>query len=135
MRKNKAFTLIELLVVIAIIGILAVLIFLALERARESARDSQRKAFCRDVATAEAIYYDTHKSYTANLAGANSLVRDGLIDRDKVPNVCPTGGDFGDQCGVTQWDNVLTGGGKNFDITAELERGGSFSCDENGCED
>jgi len=63
MKRSKGFTLIELLVVIAIIGILAVLIFLALQRAQASARDAQRKAFSRDVATAEAMYYDANKIY------------------------------------------------------------------------
>lgn len=130
----RGFTLIELLVVIAIIGILAVLIFLALERSREAARDSQRKAFSRDIATAEAIYYDTHKSYTGNLTGSNSLVNDTLIDVDKVPKVCPQEGLFGDECDESDWNTALTGGGRSFEVSALMERGGgTFYCDQNGC--
>jgi len=143
-KRSYGFTLIELLVVIAIIGILAILIFLALQRAQESARDSQRKAFARDVATAEAIYYDAEKNY-GPLTGANSLKSKNLIGT--FPSVCPNGADENCNTSNTEsaWNARLKsscGGlsaptGRNFCLWVTLERDNSkgFECTENGCKD
>ncbi|MCX6811816.1 MAG: type II secretion system protein [Candidatus Berkelbacteria bacterium] len=131
MKKEKGFTLIELLVVIAIIGILAVLIFVAMGRAQAGARNTQRKAFCHDYATAEAMYYDATKHY-----GGYTTLRSGYLGQD--PTVCATavascnivaswtsGGHTTPAAGSTT--------GTSFSCTADLENGGTFVCDVNGC--
>lgn len=77
-QNQKGFTLIELLVVIAIIGLLASVVLLALNSARQKSRDAKRLADVRQVASALELYYDTNNGYptTANFTttgGASSL--------------------------------------------------------------
>lgn len=61
--KSKGFTLIELLVVIAIIGILATIVLVSLNSARQKARDTRRIGDLRQVALALEMYYDDNASY------------------------------------------------------------------------
>jgi prepilin-type N-terminal cleavage/methylation domain-containing protein len=56
MKRQKGFTLIELLVVIAIIAILATLVLIALDGARESARDADRKGAISQIRSAAELY-------------------------------------------------------------------------------
>jgi type II secretion system protein G len=61
--KNKGFTLIELLVVIAIIGLLSTLSVVALNNAREKARNARRVADVKQIQTALELYYNDNNSY------------------------------------------------------------------------
>lgn len=134
MKKEKGFTLIELLVVIAIIGILAILIFVAMGRAQAGARNSQRKAFCHDYATAEAMYYDATKHY-----GGMTTLRTGNSYLGSDPTVCATAvascanpaGSWTSGGHTTPAAGSTTG--TSFSCTADLENGGTFVCDQNGC--
>ena len=62
-KKSKGFTLIELLVVIAIIGILATIVLVSLNTARQKARDTKRLGDLRQVALALEMYYDDNTKY------------------------------------------------------------------------
>lgn len=65
MRRN-GFTLIELLVVISIIGMLAALIMVNFNAARERARDVQRKSDLDQIKKALRMYYNDNAQYPAN---------------------------------------------------------------------
>ena len=62
-KKSKGFTLIELLVVIAIIGILATIVLVSLNSARQKARDVRRIGDLRQVALALEMSYDDNATY------------------------------------------------------------------------
>jgi prepilin-type N-terminal cleavage/methylation domain-containing protein len=69
-NRKKGFTLIELLVVIAIIGILSAIGLVALNGAREKARDAQRQSDISQYRTGLALLLDTDGSYPENGADA-----------------------------------------------------------------
>jgi len=62
-RKNLGFTLIELLVVISVIGLLAALIMVNFNAARERARDVQRKSDMDQIKKALRMYYNDKNLY------------------------------------------------------------------------
>jgi len=66
MIKQKGFTLIELLVVIAIIGLLATIVLVALNNAREKARDTRRLSDTHQILLALEMYYDDNGNYPGN---------------------------------------------------------------------
>lgn len=89
---QAGFTLIELLVVIAIVGLLASVVLVSLNSAREKSRDTKRKADLAQLQKAIEIYYDRTGQmpinrnpccyYGDNEAGfLDELVTSGIISR------------------------------------------------------
>jgi prepilin-type N-terminal cleavage/methylation domain-containing protein len=66
--NQKGFTLIELLVVIAIIGLLASVVLLALNSARQKSRDAKRLADVRQIASALELYFNDQSAYPSAYA-------------------------------------------------------------------
>ncbi len=100
-NPKKGFTLIELLVVIAIIGLLATLSVVALNNARERARDSRRVSDVKQIQTALELYYNAHNGYPtkATKGDAADISSDLIAFIDPLPeNPLP------DDCSV-DWDD------------------------------
>jgi len=83
--KKKGFTLIELLVVIAIIGILATIGLVALNGAREKARDATRKADLSQLKTSLVLYADDNNA-TYPAGPDDSITGDGIFDSVEANN-------------------------------------------------
>ncbi|MEK7073444.1 MAG: prepilin-type N-terminal cleavage/methylation domain-containing protein [Patescibacteria group bacterium] len=81
-RTQKGFTLIELLVVISIIGLLSTLAVVALNSAREKARDAKRVSDIKQVQTAMELYYSDNQQYPDAAAGAELGVALTRLDGD-----------------------------------------------------
>lgn len=67
-RNTKGFTLVELLVVIAIIGILASIVLVSLNSARERSRDARRVADINQMRTALETFHLDDTAYPAALS-------------------------------------------------------------------
>ena len=81
--SSRGFTLIELLVVISIIGILSVMGLIAINDAKESARDARRVSDLSQFRIALALYFDDYDAYPPTKNG---------VDADKSYNLVPVDG-------------------------------------------
>lgn len=77
--KSRAlgFTLIELLVVIAIIGLLAAVVLVSLNSARQKSRDARRLADIRQIMTALELFYNDNNRYVDDSGTSPAMTGDG----------------------------------------------------------
>lgn len=133
-NKKDGFTLIELLVVIAIIGILSSVMLVALNSARQRARDSRVISSMSQLRSlAEVVYDDTATdsygdikctSYGSSSTGCGDSSMKQLYD-----DIYAQGGDLDSDNNGTE--EVFSGGGK-YCIQAEMPSGNVFCVDSEG---
>lgn len=107
-KEQKGFTLIELLVVIAIIGLLASVVLLALNSARQKSRDAKRLADVRQLASALELYFNDNNQYPGSL---NSLVATYMTSLPTYP------GPTDSPCTTTNSTYAYTAGSGNSTYT------------------
>jgi len=105
---KKGFTLIELLTVIAIIGILATVITVSTNKAREQSRDAKRKSDLSAVSAAIEMYYAQIRSYPANLTILTNVNNQFISSIPKDPK-------------GTDYSFLISSDGKKYVLDATLE--------------
>lgn len=128
-KRQSGFTLIELLVVIAIIGILATIVLVSLNTAREKARDTRRISDMRQVALALEMYYDNQSpnQYPATVAATAALRWADLktaLEGDDVITALP------EDPGTNQYDYQDCNSGQTYAIGATLENDSNPALDD-----
>lgn len=113
MNNKKGFTLIELLVVIAIIAILSAIGLVALNGAREKARDAKRRSDLAQIRTALNLFYDDYNAYPGT---TQALVADASNHDEDADYGNDAGG-----AGATDADNIFTQGLSTDYLAQELQ--------------
>lgn len=109
MKDNKkGFTLVELLVVIAIIGLLSTLAVVALNNARQKARDARRVSDVKQIQTALELYYNDESGYPAAVTAGGAITGASATYMALVPGNPQPGDTTLTGCGGTSYTYTST---------------------------
>jgi prepilin-type N-terminal cleavage/methylation domain-containing protein len=147
-QDSKGFTLIEIVIVLAIAGLIFVIVFLAVQQAQRSRRDTQRRSDAARLAAAVETYAGNNGgNYPANQAQADTLLADYMQPLTNFQD--PTSGatytvTYNNTAGVSNpalatifvararqcsGSNFAAAGNRGFAVKIHQESGGAYCVD------
>lgn len=123
MKNQKGFTLIELLVVIAIIGILAAVVIVSVNSARNKANDSKYKSDINSIMTAIEMVLSEGGTPPAAIAVGGTIAHAGTTYLQAIPG----------SAGSTAYVYAVSGNSYVISKTLDATSGTTFYCKNGSC--